>query len=308
MVKSKKIMKPDDLETIVCFGEVLWDMLPDGAEPGGALLNVAIHLKRQGLNPIIVSSLGNDSNGQKLREFLQKSGLSPGYLQEDDELPTSQVLVHLDSAKNATYEICEPVAWDNILFNKNLKFLAGKTTLIVFGTLAMRNKTTRETLLKFIEKSPAKRFLDVNLRPPFDRKEVVEQMLFLANYAKLNDDELKTIAGWNQKNGSERDLIQWFSEHYDCSLVCVTRGKNGAVLFIENEFFEHSGFTVEAADTVGAGDSFLAGLIAKLGSAYPVEKALEFACATGAFVASRKGAVPDYSGQTIEAIISPRYS
>lgn len=278
-------------------------MLPTGPKPGGAPMNVAIHLKRQGLNPLIVSCLGHDTDGQNLRTFIQESGLNPDHIQTDDKLPTSRVLVHLDSFKNASYEICEPVAWDNIQFSNNLENLALNADLIVFGTLAMRNENTRNTLLKFIEKSPAKRFLDVNLRPPFDKREVVEQMLFLADFAKLNDDELKIIAGWNQKAGTEKELIHWFSEFYSCSLVCVTRGANGAALLVGNQLFEHPGFQVQAVDTVGAGDSFLAGLIARLSDGISPDKALEYACATGAYVASHHGAVPGYSVRDIELLI-----
>jgi fructokinase len=293
-------MKNLNAKTIVCFGEVLWDMLPTGAKPGGAPLNVAIHLKRQGLKPCIVSRVGNDENGQKLRVFLQESGMNLDYLQTDKELPTSQVLVHLDPDKNATYEICEPVAWDNIQFTNELGNLASKTNLIVFGTLAMRNVNTRQTLLKFLEHSNAKRFLDVNLRPPFDKKEVVEKMLFLSDFAKLNNDELATIAGWNNKSDKEEELMRWFSKYYNCKTVCITRGANGAALFIQNEFYEHPGFKVKATDTVGAGDSFLAALIAQLSAGNSPEKALEYACATGAFVASQPGAVPEYSKKDIE--------
>jgi fructokinase len=295
-------MKKLKADTIVCFGEVLWDMLPAGAKPGGAPMNVAIHLKRQGLNSYMVSSVGDDDEGKKLRQYLQDSGLVTDFLQTDDLLPTSKVLVHLDSKKNATYKICEPVAWDNIQFSKELKKLAAKTDLLVFGTLAMRNRTTRKTLLKFLEHSPAKRFLDVNLRPPYDNREVVEKMLHLADFAKLNNEELATIAGWHSQKGNEEDLARWFSEIFSCSTVCITRGANGAAVLTDEKWFEHTGFKVVAVDTVGAGDSFLAGLIAQLSSGSSPEKALEYACATGAFVASQPGAVPEYSPFDIESV------
>lgn len=296
-------MKKLNTDTIVCFGEVLWDMLPSGAQPGGAPMNVAIHLKRQGLNPFIVSSVGSDNEGKNLRAFLQETEMSLEFLQTDETLPTSQVLVHLDSEKNATYKICEPVAWDNIQYSKELKKLAAKTDLIVFGTLALRNEDTQKTLLKFLNHSPAKRFLDVNLRPPYDNRDVVEKMLHLADFAKLNNEELTSIAGWNSQKGNEEDLTRWLSEFYSCSTVCVTRGANGAALLIDEKWFEHPGFKIVAVDTVGAGDSFLAGLIAQLSSGSFPEKALKYACATGAFVASQPGAVPEYSGLDIQAFV-----
>ncbi|SHF03231.1 fructokinase [Mariniphaga anaerophila] len=290
--------------TIVCFGEVLWDMLPAGEKPGGAPMNVAIHLKRHGVNPFMISAVGNDAEGQKLSRFLARSGLDLSFIQSDEMLPTSKVLVHLDSERNATYEICQPVAWDNIQYTDELGELAAKTDLTVFGTLALRSEPTKKTLLKFLEQSPGKRFLDVNLRPPFDSREIVEEMLYLTDFAKLNDEELRKIAGWRGVTGDEQELAGWLSNFYKCPIVCVTRGANGAALFIDDVFFEHPGFEVTAVDTVGAGDSFLAGLIVGLSAGNSPEKALEYACGVGAFVASQHGAVPEYLPCDVEKAIA----
>jgi fructokinase len=127
-------------------------------------------------------------------------------------------------------------------------------------------------------------------------------MLHLADFAKLNNEELATIAGWHSQKGNEEDLARWFSEIFSCSTVCITRGANGAAVLTDEKWFEHTGFKVVAVDTVGAGDSFLAGLIAQLSSGSSPEKALEYACATGAFVASQPGAVPEYSPFDIESV------
>ena len=143
------------MNQIICFGEVLWDMLPTGAKPGGALLNVAVHLKKQGQNPALVSKIGNDKNGQQLLDFLNQSDVATHFIQTDEELATSQVLVHLDENNNASYEICEPVAWDAIRINDDLKELAKNAELIIFGTLALRNETSRNTLLQLIENTSA---------------------------------------------------------------------------------------------------------------------------------------------------------
>jgi fructokinase len=291
------------LKTIVCFGEVLWDILPRGAQPGGAPMNVAIHLKRQGINPWLVSRIGFDAEGEKMKQYLIDSGLNLQFIQTDNDLPTSKVLVHLDLHKNATYEICEPVAWDNIQLPHNLDKLAEETDLIVFGTLASRNEVTQTTLLQFLQKTNAVKLLDVNLRPPYDRRELVEDFLYRANFVKLNDEELAKIALWNGVSGNEAALIHWLAEYYKCPSVCVTRGAKGAVLLWDGKLTEHSGFRVNAIDTVGSGDSFLAGLIARLSGGKSPEDALEYACATGAFVASQNGAVPEYFPEEIETLI-----
>ncbi|HKI87948.1 MAG TPA: carbohydrate kinase, partial [Draconibacterium sp.] len=281
-------------------------MLPTGPKPGGALLNVAIHLIRQGRSPRLASKIGNDKLGWDLIQFITEAGLDQRLIQVDETLPTSQVIIHLDEKKNATYEICEPVAWDNILLNREMLETTEKADLVIFGSLASRNKTTRETLFQLLEKTRAKRMLDVNLRPPYDKPEVINEMLRKADFIKLNNDELTVIAGWHKQKGTEPELIQWISEYFKCPAVCVTRGENGAALFLENKLYEHRGFKVKAVDTVGAGDSFLASLIANLAKDESPQKALEYACATGAFVASQKGAVPGYSEKEINSIINKK--
>lgn len=288
---------------VICFGEVLWDMLPTGAKPGGALLNVAIHLKRQGQNPTLISKIGDDKNGENLLDFLQKSSVKTDSIQKDNKLPTSKVLVHLDEHKNASYEICEPVAWDNIQLNESDEIAASRADLIIYGSLALRNETSRATLFQLLKSSKATHLLDVNLRPPFDKQETVKELLHKSDFIKLNDDELLIVASWNNKTGNEIELIKWLAKFYNCKTVCVTRGANGAVLFIENKFYEHPGFKVVTVDTIGAGDSFLASLVVSLSKNIHPQNALENACATGAFIASQKGAVPEYSEIEIEKII-----
>ena len=249
---------------VICFGEVLWDILPTGAKPGGAPMNVAIHLKQQGQNPILISKIGNDLEGAELQRFLTKSGLNTAFIKTDPNLPTSKVLVHLDENKNATYEICEPVAWDNIQIEDLDISLFIKADIIIFGSLASRNQTTRNTLLHFLNQSKAIKLCDINLRPPFDKKEIIETQLKKSDFIKLNDDEIKIITGWNNIKGTEKELILWISGKYNCPSVCVTRGQNGAILYFQNQFYEHPGFPVIAVDTVGAGDSFLASLVSNL--------------------------------------------
>ena len=289
---------------ILCFGEILWDRLPSGAKPGGAPMNVALHLNAIGLDAAIASSVGNDEAGQQLIDFLQNAKVDTSLVQTDKKLPTSEVLVHLDKNNNASYEICEPVAWDNIQLNDDLSKKAKNSGLIIYGSLASRNKTTRETLLNLLD-NDALKLIDVNLRQPYDKQEVLEQLLAKSDIVKLNDDELRTFAGWNGiKSDTEKELIKWFVQHYKVEMLCVTRGEKGAAMFYENKLYQHPGFKVNAVDTVGAGDAFLAGLVAAFLQNKPASNALTFACATGAFVASKAGATPEYDMNEITAIMT----
>lgn len=288
---------------ILCIGEILWDRLPSGAKPGGAPMNVTLHLKAIGQDAAIASRIGHDEAGKELKTFLENSGLSTEYIQVDEKLPTSEVLVHLDENNNATYEICEPVAWDNLQLTDNLVEKAIRSGLLVYGSLASRGEQTRQTMVKLLE-SDAVKLIDVNLRKPYDKREIVELLLQKSDIIKLNEDELQVFAGWyDQQNLTEKEMVQWISDQYDAKLVCVTKGEKGAVLFSDKSFYDHPGFKINAVDTVGAGDAFLAGLVAALFDNKSYEDALSFACATGAFVASKAGATPKYDMHEIEKIL-----
>ncbi|WP_319271368.1 carbohydrate kinase [uncultured Draconibacterium sp.] len=289
---------------ILCFGEVLWDRLPSGAKAGGAPMNVALHLNAIGLDATIASSVGNDEAGEELKKFLEDSGMSIAYVQTDEQLPTSEVLVHLDENNNATYEICEPVAWDCIQLTDSLMKKAKQAGLLIYGSLASRDPLTRETLLNLLDYDGVK-LIDVNFRKPYDSQEVVERLLERTDIVKLNDEELQVFAAWhNRSESNEYKLIEWFVTKYNIEMLCVTKGEKGALLYCNGKFYEHPGFKVNAVDTVGAGDAFLAGLIASLLNKKEPADALAFACATGAFVASKAGATPKYNMDEIEEILS----
>ncbi|HZL11773.1 MAG TPA: carbohydrate kinase [Prolixibacteraceae bacterium] len=288
---------------ILCIGEILWDNLPSGAKPGGAPMNVALHLNRVGQQAAVASKVGNDKQGKKLLDFLEISGLNIDLVPVDETLPTSEVLVHLDANNNATYEICEPVAWDNLTLTDSLSKKAKESGLIIYGSLASRNAVSRNSILNLLE-NDALKLIDVNLRKPYDTREIVEVLIRKSDVVKLNDDELLVFAQWNEVQlQDEKSRISWFANHYQSKMVIVTKGDKGAILFADGEFFEHPGFKVNAVDTVGAGDAFLAGFIAALYEGKTNDKALEFACAAGSFVASKAGATPEYNRFEIEQLI-----
>jgi len=289
---------------VLCFGEVLWDRLPSGAKPGGAPMNAAIHLKAIGVDVSVASKVGNDKAGEDLKLFLKKSGLNTEFVQTDDKFPTSEVLVHLDKQNNATYEICEPVAWDFINPEPDLMTKAEKAGIIIYGSLASRNTKTRETLLHILEFGGLK-FMDVNLRPPHDKRDVVEMLLEKTDIAKLNEEELNVIANWHhQKYQEGGNLLKWLAGYYNIQMVCVTKGKDGAIMYQDGKIYSHSGFVVRTVDTVGAGDAFLAGLVASFLKGENPKEMLAYACATGAFVASKSGATPAYNLHEINKILS----
>ena len=114
-------------------------------------------------------------------------------------------------------------------------------------------------------------------------------------------ETLKENSG--QRLKFSKDKIEEFYAKYHAKTICVTRGEHGAIIWHDHKYYEHPGFKVTVADTVGAGDSFLATFIAGILAKDPMEKVLEKACAIGAFVTSKRGANPVYNMDEINAII-----
>jgi len=290
---------------ILCFGEILWDNLPSGAVEGGAPMNVALHLSRFGINSSIASSIGNDKKGTDLISFLSKSGLRTDLVQIHKSLPTSEVIVFLDEHNTASYEICEPVAWDEIFLTPELTDTAKASTAIVFGSLASRNPVSRNTLLKLLENDSILKIMDVNLRPPYDIEGNVKPLLEKSDLVKLNDEELMKISGWYNLSGSLEERIMAFGKLLNLETLIVTMGKNGAFVLHTNELYHHKGFKVATEDSVGAGDAFLAGFLAAFFDGKDLNTALTEASAIGAFVASQPGATPHYTREVIKKFINP---
>jgi fructokinase len=213
------------------------------------------------------------------------------------------VPVWLDENNNPTFDILEPVAWDKLELTDALKEAARNVGMIVYGTLASRNEITRKTITSVLDYDNIK-LIDINLRPRYETQSVVEQLVRHADIVKMNDEELLTIAGWYDLGQTDlKELMKWFSGKFDKDLICVTRGKDGALVLDKEEIFEHHGFKINAVDTVGSGDAFLAGFVSSLFDGRSSREALNFACALGAYVATKAGATPKYQLGEVQLIM-----
>ncbi len=289
---------------VLCFGEILWDAFGDGKKAGGAPFNVARHLAQQNIAVLPASRVGDDASGRELMAYVEEAGISSTLIQADSKLPTCEVTVHLDEQNQATYHIPQPVSWDNIKPEKELLAYAEKADVIVFGSLANREETTLNTLLDLLDASKGLCVFDVNLRPPHYQLDTIETLAAKADVIKMNEEEATLLLGTTQAgHESLTDKLTEFQAKFHTQTICVTRGEHGAVIWQDEKLYEHPGYKVQVADTVGAGDSFLATLISGLLNNQPVEEILPRASAIGAFVASQRGANPVYDEALIEAIM-----
>lgn len=287
-------------QKIVCFGETLWDILPSGKMPGGAPMNVAIHLHHNGFQPAVVSKVGTDDLGKELLAFLQEQEISTEWIQVGETHLTGVVKANISDKNEVTYKIVEPVAWDYIQFEDRVTDLITQSDVFIYGSLVARGMASQETLLKYLPLA-SKTVFDVNLRPPHYTPERVGKLLSYASIVKMNHQELEEIAGWLDIQGTMAEQMQLVKQQFELELVIVTRGDKGAAVYTQDGFFEHEGFQVEVEDTIGSGDAFLATFLTNYLQGKPTGYTLERACLIGAYVATQRGATPAYNPEEITA-------
>ena len=292
------------MANIICYGEVLWDMLPSGKKPGGAPMNVAFHVQQLGTSSRLISRVGNDDLGSELIQFLYKKGIDTQLVQQDNALPTSTVEVTLDRNGTPTYEIFENVAWDNIQLMPKLLNKITESDAVIFGSLACRTLRSRQSLFELLEESNL-RIFDINLRPPFYSKTLLERLLNYANIVKVNEEELDIAADWlgGDEFEGEMDKIKAIKNQYNIDIIIITKGKDGVICIDNNEVFTHPIYCVDVADTVGSGDAFLAGFVHAFLNGKSTPNCLELASIMGALVASKMGATPTIRMEEVEKLM-----
>lgn len=281
-------------DRICVFGEVLFDHFPDGTKVlGGAPFNVSWHLQAFGQSPAFVSRVGADREGSAVYEAMQRWGMSTDFLQTDPDLPTGRVTVSLDSGE-PTFVIEEPSAWDAIAAQPQPPAF----TLFYHGTLAMRGSSANAAADIIRAGKPDIIFLDVNLRPPWWRRQDVEKLLRHAHWVKLNVTELEALHG-------KVDAASFMRAHAIEGLV-LTHGADGAEIISasgERTLALPAG-EVSVVDTVGAGDAFASVIILGLINSWPLQRSAKRAQDFATAIVGNRGATvtdPDFYHAFLDA-------
>lgn len=283
---------------IAVIGEVLWDVFPDATRLGGAPLNFAVHARRLGYEVQLISAIGDDELGHKARARITGMGLETEFLGVSGHLATGTACVELGADEQPEFTIVRPAAYDDVtLTDAQLKHLADWAPWdVYFGTLFASRDSGRETLRRLIAAIPdARRFYDVNLRPGSDSPELVSDLMRNANVVKVNESELEALHGYLELPNDPEQFCREGAQRFGWEAACVTMGSRGCAVSVGFNYAEAPGVRVKVADPVGAGDAFAAAFVHGLDSGWPTAKIAQFANRLGALVASRPGAIPDWS-------------
>jgi fructokinase len=265
---------------IVSIGEILWDVFPDGERLGGACFNLAAHARKLGHDVFFVSAVGDDARGRRALAEMERLGLPADHVRTVQEAPTGVVTVRL-SGGQPDYTIHRPAAYD--LVETPANGLA--PDWICYGTLMGMDPRAFQALRRLIEANPqARKFYDVNLRRNSWTSELVHELMDKADVIKLNEDEAAMV------DVSARNA------------VCITRGERGCTLRIGDEIVHIPVEEVNVVDLVGAGDAWSAAFLHAYNAGWPLAQVGAFANRLGALVASRPGAIPEWSPAELGAV------
>jgi fructokinase len=294
--------------TIVGLGEVLWDLLPEGKQLGGAPANFAYWSAVLGNNGIVASRVGDDELGRAAILQLKQRRLDTSHLQQSERYPTGTVRIEVDDRGEAAYAIAEGVAWDHLEWTDDWETLAAQTDAVCFGTLARRNSHSTETISRFIHAAgKALIIFDVNLRQSFYSTSVILESITQSHVIKMNRCELAVIMEIVGMNGLDiADSARLLIDKYRLQLVCVTLGELGSILVNDSEVVVHKGLPVALADTIGSGDGFTAALVYHQLKGSGLEVMSEAANRLGSQIASCKGATSLLNAETVDQIVNPR--
>ena len=287
---------------VVCYGEVLWDLLPTGKLAGGAPMNVAFQLNNLGQKSMMISRVGMDALGDELLSFLAEKGFYLNLIQKDSHSETGTVKVSLDPKGSPEYEIVKPVAWDHIQLEANAVKAVEESDALVFGSLACRSVVSRNSLFYLLTRAKLK-VLDVNFRSPFYSKELIDSLLEKADIVKINEHELEEIAKWHNLPDQLTTQLEFLHQKFDLRVSVITMGGEGSIGYDGQQLIHQGSFPVQVKDTIGAGDAFLATFLTKYLAGIELQQCLQYANAAGAFVASKAGGTPDLSETALSNFI-----
>jgi fructokinase len=305
---------------ILSCGEALIDMLPRTSAQGencfapyagGAVFNTAIALGRLGAPSAFFSGVSNDMLGEILADTLTASKVDTRYLARSDR-PTTVAFVKLVNGQ-ATYAFYDEVTAGRMLSTDQLPTLPQDIDALFFGGISLVNDPAASTYEALQTRECAARvtMIDPNIRPGFiagkeaQYRARIERMIARADIVKLSDEDLHWLEGQGELTILARGVLAKGPK-----VVFITEGANGARAVTASQDIFVAAQKVTVVDTVGAGDTFNAGVLAALHQAGALTKAalgglsdatltaaLSLGTRAAAVTVARAGANPPWSNE-----------
>lgn len=299
---------------VVALGELLIDLTQNGysgqgnplleANPGGAPCNVLALLTKLGHSTAFIGKVGRDGFGDQLENALTETGISTAGLLRDDQVHTTLAVVHTLAGGDRDFSFYRNPGADMCLHTQEInRELIRQARIFHFGTLSMTDEPVRSATYAAIAEAEAHgilRSFDPNLRPPLWRTldEAKEQVLYgmaHCDILKISDNEIQ----WLTQQEDFDAGVRWIRQRFpNIRLLLLSMGKDGSRGYSGDAMAEVKGFSVNAIETTGAGDTFFGGILHHVlawglreYTRQELEEMLTFANAAAALVTTRKGAL-----------------
>ena len=283
---------------VVALGEVLWDIFPDSRRLGGAPLNFGVHAQRLGHDVCLISAVGLDELGRQGAARIAELHIDTTFLKNAATFPTGTATVEVIPGGRTIFKIRRPAAYDAIeISDVDIETLRRRAPgWLYYGTLFASLPQGKAILERLVNKLDGTlNFYDLNLRPGCDSPALVNQLMEWADVVKLNEEELHRVQEFTGLPLSTEVFCREACIRYGWKAVAVTLGARGCAILANGRYVEALGNPVAIGDPVGAGDAFAAAFMHGLGSNWPLAEIATFANRIGALVASRDGAIPDWT-------------
>lgn len=286
-------------------GDAVLDLIPDGKEhylkcPGGAPANVAVGISRLEGKTAFFGRVGDDPFGYFMRDVLLAEQVDITHLGFDKNNHTSTVLVDLDAQGERTFTFMVNPSADQFISQHDVPKFQEYQWLHACSN-ALANEPSRSSTLTAMtqaKESGGYVSFDPNLRQdvwqnPLEMRSIVMQAIMLADVVKFSEEEITFLT---QTDSIEKAITALSS--VSIPVIIITLGAKGALIYYENEAIHVEGqFVDHVVDTTGAGDAFVAGLLAHL-SSYDnwcnkniIINAVKWGNGCGALAVTKKGAM-----------------
>ena len=290
---------------VLAYGEILWDVIEGVEHLGGAPFNFAAHSAQCGNEAFIISRLGSDYLGMRAFNQCKARKVDQTFIQWDETYPTGRVDVTLEKGQ-PDYVIQRNVAYDFIDLGKLVAKIQDQSfDVFYFGSLAQRKPVSANTLENILAQFKFRHiFYDVNLRKMGYTEAIVRNSLKACTILKLNSDEVPVIANMLVGDDLEQErFCQCVGGLFpNIRIIIITAAENGCYVFESNRLHHIPGVPVRVTDAVGAGDAFSAAFMHTYAISEHAIYSARVANHIGAFVATRSGAIPEYSKEIKEML------
>ncbi|XP_031110386.1 probable fructokinase-6, chloroplastic isoform X1 [Ipomoea triloba] len=320
-------VEKDESELVVCFGEMLIDFVPTTSglslaeapafkkAPGGAPANVAVGISRLGGSSAFIGKVGEDEFGYMLADILKENNVNSEGMRFDPGARTALAFVTLRKDGEREFMFYRNPSADMLLKPSELDLeLIKKAKIFHYGSISLITepcKSAHVAAAKAAKDAGVILSYDPNLRLPLwpsaeSAREGIFSIWETADIIKISEEEISFLT---QGEDPFNDDVVRKLYHPNLKLLLVTEGPAGCRYYTKEFSGRVTGLMVEAVDTTGAGDAFVAGLLTQLSSDVTLLKdeerlrdALRFANACGALTVTERGAIPALP--TREAVLS----